>query len=239
MMLQNTAKTWQKISDVSYFLGSSSFDFINANDGCYGDVGYFNNFTTNAGVNWIDYEVSKYLFVKDYQLVGKDIFGDYRIFAAGNDGRILKYTFNNYLPDTYPDTYTSADLNSISLHMKDRTPHLWAGGEGFTILHTVTEIVSDVDEKPNMLVKDFVLSDNFPNPFNSQTTISYSIPNTSLVQIQIFDILGREVSTLLNEEKASGNYQINFDASELTSGVYFYRIKARNFVETKKMILMK
>lgn len=235
----DTAKTWQKISDESYFLGSSSFDFINATDGCYSDVGYFINFTTNAGVNWIDYELSKYLFVNDYQLVGKDIFGDYRIFAAGNDGRILKYTFNNYQPDTYPDTYTSADLNSISLHMEDRTPHLWAGGEGFTILHTVTEIVSDVDEKSNMQVKDFVLSDNFPNPFNSQTTISYSIPITSLVQIQVFDILGREVSTLLNEEKAAGNYKINFNASELTSGIYFYRIKASNFVETKKMILMK
>ena len=85
----------------------------------------------------------------------------------------------------------------------------------------------------------FMLSQNFPNPYNAQTTISYSIPNNSLVQIQIFDVLGREILTLLNEEKAAGNYKINFNASNLTSGVYFYRLQAGDFVQTRKMILLK
>jgi photosystem II stability/assembly factor-like uncharacterized protein len=235
----DTAKTWQKISDENYFLGSVSFDFINGNDGCYGDVGYNINFTTNAGVTWMDYELSKYLFVNDYQLVGKDVFGDYRIFAAGDDGRILKYIINNFSPDNYPETYTSADLHSISLYMEDRTPHLWAGGKGFSILHSVTEIVSDIDEGQNVIVKDFTLSQNYPNPFNPSTTIIYSIPIAGKVSLKIFDVLGNEIATLVNEEKTSGKYTVNFDASNLTSGVYFYRLQTGDFISTKKMILLK
>ncbi len=239
----DTAKTWQKISDENYFLGSSSFDFINGNDGCYSDVGYNLNFTTNAGVSWMDYELSKYLFVNDYQLVDKDVFGDYRIFAAGNDGRILKYIIDNFRPDTYPQTYTSADLHSISLYMEDRTPHLWAGGEGFSILHSVTEIVSDVDEKQNIVVKDFTLFQNYPNPFNPSTTISWQSPVGSWQTLKIYDILGNEVATLVNEYKQAGSYEVEFNPASsiknLASGIYFYQLKAGDYVQMKKMILLK
>ena len=96
-----------------------------------------------------------------------------------------------------------------------------------------------VQQESGNLVDVYNLSQNYPNPFNPTTAISYSIPNSSFVQIQIFDILGRKVSTLLNEEKTAGNYKINFNASNLTSGVYFYRLQAGSFVQTKKMLLIK
>nr|MCU0405834.1 T9SS type A sorting domain-containing protein [Ignavibacteriaceae bacterium] len=83
------------------------------------------------------------------------------------------------------------------------------------------------------------LSQNYPNPFNPSTRIEYSIPQSGLVTIKIYDILGREVATLVNEEKQRGVYSISFDATGLSSGIYFYRIQFENFVQTKKLTLLK
>jgi hypothetical protein len=92
----------------------------------------------------------------------------------------------------------------------------------------------------------FSLDQNYPNPFNPSTKIKYTIPNVTLsgvegsrVILKVYDVLGDEVATLVNEEKPAGNYEISFDASKLSSGVYFYQIQAGNFVETKKMILIR
>ena len=85
----------------------------------------------------------------------------------------------------------------------------------------------------------YELAHNYPNPFNPSTTINYSIPTHSHVSLKVFDVLGREVSVLVDKEQSSGNYKLKFDASSLTSGVYFYRMQAGQYVETKKMVLMK
>lgn len=84
----------------------------------------------------------------------------------------------------------------------------------------------------------FTLEQNYPNPFNPSTTISYSVPFKEMVSLKIYDILGNEIRTLVNEEKEPGKYHLQFDASKLSSGVYFYHIKAGPFIETKKMILL-
>jgi probable HAF family extracellular repeat protein len=89
------------------------------------------------------------------------------------------------------------------------------------------------------LPDNYYLAQNYPNPFNPVTTIRYSIPQRSDVTIKIFDVLGNEVTTLVNEEKERGVYTVNFDASDLASGMYLYRLQARSFVETRKMILLK
>lgn len=85
----------------------------------------------------------------------------------------------------------------------------------------------------------YKLSQNYPNPFNPSTTISYQIASAGNVQITIYDVLGKEMMTLVNENKSAGEYEIVFDASSLTSGVYFYRIISNNFSETQKMILLR
>jgi hypothetical protein len=87
--------------------------------------------------------------------------------------------------------------------------------------------------------EEFVLNQNFPNPFNPSTKIQYSVPQSSQVQIKIYDVLGNEIATLVNETKEAGKYNINFNASKLSSGVYFYTIKAGDFIQTKKMILLR
>ena len=94
---------------------------------------------------------------------------------------------------------------------------------------------SDAAKSP----KYFELKQNYPNPFNPVTTIKFQVPNRSLVVLKIYDITGKEVKTLINEEKESGSYQIQFNASALASGTYFYRLQSGSFVETKKMILLK
>jgi hypothetical protein len=85
----------------------------------------------------------------------------------------------------------------------------------------------------------FMLSQNYPNPFNPSTTFKYSIAKQSSVLIKIYDLIGNEIETLVNEEKPVGTYELTWNASNLPSGVYFYQLRAGDFVETKKMILMK
>lgn len=91
----------------------------------------------------------------------------------------------------------------------------------------------------NEVSKGFELKQNYPNPFNPSTKISYSIAKSSFVNITVFDLTGKEVSVLLNENKAAGNYEINFDASHLSAGIYFYKLQAEGLTQTRKMILAK
>ena len=90
-----------------------------------------------------------------------------------------------------------------------------------------------------MIPRVYSLSQNYPNPFNPVTSIKYSIPKQSLVRLVVYDILGREITTLVNEMKQPGNYNVSFDASGYASGVYFYRIQAGDFTDVKKMVLIK
>ena len=102
-------------------------------------------------------------------------------------------------------------------------------------------IDSDISEvKPSQSPPNkFQLFRNYPNPFNPSTRIRYSVLQNTQVQIKVFDVLGNEITTLINEEKPAGNYEVEIDASSLSSGVYFYQLKAGSFIETKKMILLK
>lgn len=99
-------------------------------------------------------------------------------------------------------------------------------------------ILPDIKDELN-LISEFRLNQNYPNPFNPTTTISYTIPMMSNVSLKVFNILGKEVATLVNETKNAGNYSINFNASGLSSGVYFYQLTTDNITSTKKFTLMK
>ncbi len=88
-------------------------------------------------------------------------------------------------------------------------------------------------------VSNYLLSQNYPNPFNPTTKISYSVPVSDIVSLTIFDVTGKKLQTLINEQKSSGNYEVEFDASNLSSGTYYYKISAGEFTETKRMVLIK
>jgi len=99
--------------------------------------------------------------------------------------------------------------------------------------------VVSVDDREDNIPHEYKVEQNYPNPFNPSTTIRYSIPKEGLVTLKIYNTLGEEIQTLVNEIKQTGNYDITFDAENLSSGVYLYRLSAGNFTENKKMILLK
>jgi len=94
-------------------------------------------------------------------------------------------------------------------------------------------------EIPQELPSEYYLLQNHPNPFNSSTTIRYAIPYSGMVAIKVYNVLGREVLTLVNEYKNPGIHSVNFNAANLVSGIYYYRLQAGDYVNTKKMILLR
>lgn len=106
-----------------------------------------------------------------------------------------------------------------------------------TISSVIDYSITGVEEE--ILAQNFGLDQNYPNPFNPTTNISYSIPQSGNVIITIYDVLGNEITNLMDEYKSAGNYKIVFNAKDLSSGIYFYTLKSNNFVQSKKMILLK
>jgi hypothetical protein len=110
----------------------------------------------------------------------------------------------------------------------------WSNRRMFT-----TEKITNVENNPETIPVKYNLHFNYPNPFNPATTISFEIPKRNFVTLKIYDAIGNEISTLVNGEREAGRYSVKFDGSNLSSGIYFYKITAGNYTETKKLILMK
>ena len=148
-----------------------------------------------------------------------------------------------WVNDLYNDTsfqVLGSNLSSFNVNLSAYGSSIYtiSAQEEMVVIPSLPPIVS-VDEQVNNTPEDFQLFQNYPNPFNPSTTIRYSVSSAQLVTLKIFDVLGREVSTLVNEEKPSGSYEVEFDASKLSSGIYFYQLNAGDFHETKKMILLR
>lgn len=161
--------------------------------------------------------------------------------AVGDEGLILKTTNFGNTWQIEDDGLTDNNLNRIDFcHWAD----FWGGsfgpgiivGEHKTVL--IYPIVVSVEDQ-RVEPKHFHLYQNYPNPFNPSTTLSFVISQQSLVTLKVFDILGKEVKTLVNEEKPMGEYEVEFDGSALPSGIYFYQLKAGEYLETKKMVLIR
>lgn len=112
------------------------------------------------------------------------------------------------------------------------------GGAGYSLIQKAVKGATDV-EKLEGTPSTYELAQNYPNPFNPSTTINFSIPEAGMVSIKIYDILGKEVASLINEQKESGIYTVTFDASNLPTGTYIYKISSGNFTSSRKMLLLK
>ncbi|MCG6912512.1 T9SS type A sorting domain-containing protein [bacterium BMS3Abin03] len=106
------------------------------------------------------------------------------------------------------------------------------------VVYGDTSLITGVNDKPYS-VFNYKLEQNYPNPFNPTTNIRFQIPESGMVTLKVYNILGKEVATLVKEERSAGSYEVEFDASSLPSGVYFYQLKAGSFIKTNKMILLK
>ncbi len=165
----------------------------------------------------------------------------YNTFATNSNPTVFStpVTFSEHEPVTSVRNYipTLIEFNDVNAD----AGALWVGLDGanrkvyFDRYGALTGVSHNGTEIPS----GYSLSQNYPNPFNPATKIDFAVPVKGLVTLKIFDVLGREVEILLNREFLAGNYTVDYDASKLTSGIYFYTISAGNFTETKKMILIK
>ena len=156
--------------------------------------------------------------------------------VVGRAGKILRTT-DGGTTWTQQSSSTTGTLLSVSFTDSDNGTVVGSGG---TILRTTNGGVTFVEEKEiDVIPTKYKLSQNFPNPFNPNTKIKYSVPQSSNVVIKVFDILGNEIEILVNEQKSLGTYEITWYAESLPSGIYFYRIQAGSFVETKKLVLLR
>jgi hypothetical protein len=126
---------------------------------------------------------------------------------------------------------TATEINAQMLN----DTHTWA----ITVGRFTSEVTGSGNNGNNHMPETFTLDQNYPNPFNPSTSINFSVPKTGLVKLSVYDALGREVEMLTNGVKQQGSYEVTFDASGFNSGVYFYRLSAGEFSQTKKMILIK
>ena len=162
--------------------------------------------------------------------VAPGLYAEYKCtgLGSGKSGRLT--SISRQLTDAEAATYTIENIFS-----KNSNPNFgydWMPDKSF-----ITSVEETGSEK--QIPKDYELNQNYPNPFNPSTKIRYSIPQTCRVSINIYNILGETVTTLVDNEQAPGRYEVNFNASNLASGIYFYRIKAGNYIQAKKMMLLK
>ncbi|MBI5404418.1 MAG: T9SS type A sorting domain-containing protein [Ignavibacteriae bacterium] len=136
---------------------------------------------------------------------------------------------------TFTAPNTSGTVTMAVTGAAGTNPPAWNHGTSLTITVNPATGISKTGE----IISSYSLAQNFPNPFNPVTKINYSIPKSSNVSLKIFDILGREAVVLVNEMQESGLYSVNFDASSLTSGVYYYKLEAGEFTSIRKMTLIK
>ena len=189
------------------------------------------------GINWTVYDTSNSgvpsNFIVRIAIDGNDI-----KWIGTGDG-LVRYDGSNWTE--YNASNSCLSSNGISCIAIDGNNNKWIStSSGLAIFKEGgIVLVHEQKEKVMHFLDKFILGQNYPNPFNPSTTIKYSIPKQSYVTLKVYDILGREVQTLFNEEKPAGNYQVEFDAAELPSGVYFYRIKAGSFSQVRKMLLIK
>jgi len=161
------------------------------------------------------------------------------IWLGTNKGGLIKY-YNNLV---YQELTVYNEIMDIAIYYENFGSwsakwkcFITTDGCYFMNEYIHIDVEEDIDSHQPYV---FSLKHNYPNPFNPNTKINYSIPSQSFVTLKVFDVLGRELRTLINKEQPLGNYEVEFNASGLTSGIYFYRIQAGQFVDTKKMLLVK
>ncbi len=239
------------INDIAFAV--ARFDSNGTKDSTFGTNG-----TVRAYINGSD-SISDRGYSAVIQSDGKIVVGGGGDFLGQSSFAILRFNSNGTKDSSFGTNGTvtttfGSDINvsdeamSIALQTDGKIlaggySQIAAGSTVFVLARYLSSNVTRVNEAKS-LSKSFTLEQNYPNPFNPNTTINYSIPKSGLVTIKVYNELGREVKTLVNQYQSKGKYDINFNASNLASGIYFYQLHAStssagSFISTKKMLLLK
>jgi len=252
--------TWNSLQITDSTISLSCLFFYDNNNGWI--AGYKTNYpsfevtlykTTDGGLSWESHLIRKNLIYKVNSIWFKNSQIGFVLTEGLNEdepGLILTSKDGGITWKSYNSLHTSG-LNTIFFIDKNTG---WLGGHGGTILKTTTGGVTWVGESLQHKLNtplDYELYQNYPNPFNPSTTIKYEIPDQvrndkikvethghASVQLKVYDILGREVATLVNKKQKTGYYEVGWNATNQPSGVYFYQLTAGNYSEVKKMILL-
>jgi len=195
-----------------------------------------------TSINILNAQITHQVLVSNYQFTPKDL--------NITVGDTVEWKWVQGMHTTTSDSTTGVDVWNAPIDVSHtifryviKTPgthsyyciyHVSLGMVGSIIASLPTGV-----KNKNILAASFSLGQNYPDPFNPGTKIKYSVPYITHVLLKVYDLLGNEVGTLVNEEKPAGNYEITWNAADLSGGVYFYQMKAGNFIQTKKMILLK
>ena len=205
--------------------------FINQNTGW--SVGFNGTVlkTTNSGLNW------NFQTIGNYRLTSV-FFANQNIgWISGLNSAGLIYITSNGGANWFIQYSGGFDLYSVHFINQNTA---WAAGYGGHILRTtngggIVGIQNISSEIPNQ----YYISQNYPNPFNPTTKIRFALPKNSFVKIAVYDAIGRETTTLVNEQHKQGTYEVDFDGTNFASGIYFYVMKTESFIDSKKMVLVK
>jgi photosystem II stability/assembly factor-like uncharacterized protein len=186
-------------------------------------------FTANNGTSWTDVSTG---------LTNTDVWA-----LAVSGTSLFAGTFGGvFLTTTNGTSWTEVNaglMNTTIRSLAVAGTNLFVGTDDGVWRRPLSEMTTAVDRLAGELPRDYSLQQNYPNPFNPSTTIKFELPKSSMVRLSVFDILGREVSVLVNERRNAGVHEVKFDAAGLASGVYFYRMQAGSYIETKKLLLVR
>lgn len=184
--------------------------------------------STNSGINWTDitYPVSLHSLYFPNVSTG---------YMTGNSGKMYKTTNKglNWTEQAIPITNNLIDCYFVSALTG------YALGSNNTVFKTTTGGVTQIKKSNEQTISDYELYQNYPNPFNPSTVIKYKIQGTGFVNLRIYDILGKEISVLVNEKQIPGEYKMTWDAKNYPAGVYYYKLTSGNLIQIRKMILLK
>jgi photosystem II stability/assembly factor-like uncharacterized protein len=235
---RDTARTWNLFPVEGAF---SAFDFVDSLNGWLSIWGgQFKRMasTTNGGLTW-EFVDKPYASQTEDMLTYREgnYFGGIVTLAAGYDGSLTQFKQGESYVSDIP-TYTGNPLVTFASYRNNNTLHVWVAGSGMTLLHS-TAFVAGIRHEVQQRISFYSLSQNYPNPFNPVTNISFSIPVRSFVSVKVYDLLGREISTIVSEEMSAGYYTRQWKAAESASGIYLCRLQAGSFTETKKLLLLR
>ena len=236
----NGGVNWGIVSSdtVDFFGGGSGIQFLNSTTG-YLSKPDKNLKTTNGGVNWFEFNPALNDSLHKFYFIDPNTG-----WAIGNGtGRLMKRTTDGGV--TWVNQYTQGGLffNLVSVFFTDEL-HGWVSSNNGYIYATTTGGVTSIQTVSSEIPSSFILHQNFPNPFNPETKIKFEIPlsvrgEKAEVRLSVYDVSGKEVRTLVNSELAAGVYEYSFDGAGLGSGVYFFKLQSGDFVETRRMVLVK